>query len=385
MKPTLLVLLLFIKLFIIGCAPSKMAIKKTISHDYHNIVFSPEQILKSSSGKVDVTITPIDAASINQETYEAASRDGNYEKELATAIDKRKNELDRLSKSEKYNINRKINGIDAVTKLEKEGLIPSNTAYQLKSRIWYGSEYGKDGTEIASLSDIEIFADKFNPYKINEKYLSVFKVTFENMGNEIEKIRLKEIQVVSGEELLYPLGIEYFENNLKEDPEKIKNIYRMNMPEELALTPAQRITKFIAIPAINTGSENLQFQIIKGKEIINFDFKVNEKRNNKRYVLESYDIFTDGLESTAWVDYYFAINYENGVSFALSDARVYVNEEKKMTPVSIYAVCIDNNNTAKARIAKKVKFKFGLEKDNKVVVLFENSNKKSKDNNKIRN
>jgi hypothetical protein len=370
MKPTQLLLFVLATQFIVGCAPARKISKKTISHNYYNISFLPEQIQKTGLGKVEVTFTPIDAASINRETFEAASRDGNYEKELATAIEKRKSELAGLSKIEKAYVNGKINGIDAISKLEKENLIPSNTAYQLKMRIWYGDEYGKNGTEVTSLSDVETYADNFNPYKINQKYLSVFKVTFENKGNEIEKIRLKELQVVSGEELLYPLGIDYFENNLKEEPEKIKNAYRMNMPEELVLTPSQRITKFIAIPAINPRNENLQIQIIKGKDIVNFDFKVKEQGYSKNYNVESYDIFSSGLEDGFTQYYYYAVNYQNGVSFATTDARIFVNEEKMSANASIYAVAI-HKTTSKAKTARKVNFRFGDEEKNKVVVTFE--------------
>ena len=330
MKQINLFILLLIAQFLIGgCSPSMKVIKKTISHNYYNTNFSPEQIQKSGLGKVAVTITPIDAASINHETFDAASRDGNYEKELAIAIEKQKSELGGLSKADKAYINGKINGIEAVSNLEKSNQISSNTAYQLKLRIWYGEDYGKNGTEVTSLSDVETYADNFNPYKINEKYLSVFKVTFENKGEEIEKIRLKEIQVVSGEELLYPLDIEYFENNMKSDGEKIKNAYRMNMPEELVLTPKQRITKFVAIPAINPRNENLQIQIIKGNEILNFDFEVKEQNLNKNYVVESYDIFTSGLDDPLSQDFYFAVSYQNGVSYATIGKRIFIKEEKK--------------------------------------------------------
>jgi hypothetical protein len=383
MKLTQFLSLLLIISFFVGCASGRKISKKTISHNYYNIKFSPEQIQKSGLGKVEVTITPIDAASINRETFEAASRDGNYEKELATAIEKRKSELDGLSKTERAYVNRKINAIDAVVNLEKENLIPSNTARQLKLRIWNGEEYGNDGSEVTSLSDVETFADNFNPYKINKKYLSVFKVTFENKGNEIEKIRLKELQVVSGEELLYPLEIEYFENNLKEEPEKIKNAYRMNMPEELVLTPSQRITKFISIPAINPKNANLQIQIIRGKEIADFNFMVEEEGTSKNYLVENYDIFTSGLDNSSSYKYYIAVNYKNGVSFATSHSRIYVSEEKKSAPVSVYLVAV-NLATSKARAARKINFRFGDEEKNEVVVDFENAPMK-KSNNKMLN
>ena len=231
---------------LVACFPGRKILKKTINHSYQNTKFTPESVQKQGLGKVVMTITPIDAASINHETYDAATRDGNYEKELAISIEKMKNDLAKLSKAQRAEITGKINGIEAVTNLEKEKLIPANTAYQLKLRILHGKEYGKDGTEVTALSDVENYADNFNPYKINQKYLSVFKITFENNGTEIEKLKLQELQVVSGEVLLYPLAIEYFEKNLTNESEKVKNAYRMNMPDDLIITPSQRITKYIA-------------------------------------------------------------------------------------------------------------------------------------------
>lgn len=353
-----------------GCVSTQKISKKTINHSYYNIKFTPEQIQKNGLGKVEITVVPIDAARINQETFEAASRDGNYEKELAVAIEKRKSESSGLSKREKAYINGVINAIDAVSKLEKDNQIPANTAYQLKMRILYGEAYGKNGTEVTSLSDVETYPDNFNPYKINEKYLSVFKVTFENKGNEIQKVALKEFQIVSGEELLYPLGIEYFENNLKEEPEKTKNAYRMNMPEEIVITPSQRITKFIAVPAINTRNENLQIQLIKGKDIVNFDFKVTEQALSKNYNVESFDIFTSGLNDPFAYYLYYAVSYQNGVSYAATNERVFVNNEKLSSTASVFIVAINKTNS-KAQIAQKVNFRFGDEEKNKVTLSFE--------------
>lgn len=377
MKPTRFFSLLLITFFFVGCGPSRKISRKTIIHDYYNITFLPEQIQKSSLGKVVATITPIDGESLNRETSEAASRDGDYEKEFVTEIEKKKSELESLSRAEKAHINGIINGVAAVTKLEKENLIPSNTAYHLKLRILHGDKQGQNGTELSNLSDVEYFADNFNPYKMNNKYFSVFKVTFENKGSEIEKIRLKEFQVVSGEELLYPLEAEYFEDNLKEEPEKLKNIYRMNMPQELVLTPSQRITKFVAVPAINPKNENIQVQIIKGNEIINFDFKVKEKGVTQDYLMESYDIITSGFSDLSTYDFYYAINYKGGTSFAASTARIFVSEEKKAAPASIYVVAI-NKTTSKAITARKINFQFNEEEKNKVVVKFESLSKKKK-------
>jgi len=377
MKPTQFFSLLLITFFFASCTPSRKISKKTINQDYHNLTFLPEQIQKLGLGKVEVTITPIDAASLDQETSEAANRDGGYEKEIVTGIEKIKSESESQSKAEKAYYNGVINGIEAINKLVQQNIIPSNTAYQLKLRILNGEDSGRNGTELTSLSDSENFSNYYNPYKINENYLSVFKITFENKGNEIEKIGLKELQVVSGEELLYPLGMEYFESNLKQETEKIKNAYRMNMPQELVLTPSQRITKFIAIPAINRKNENIQVQIIKGKEIVNFDFKIKEKRIRKDYLVESYDIFPSGFGDVNTQYFYYAVTYQDGVSFATSGDRIFVSEEKKKIPASIYVVSI-NRTSSRARTAKKVNFKFNEQEKNKVTVEYESMNKKKK-------
>lgn len=362
-------LLILTVLFLSRCATTTKVSKKAITHNYFNLVFSPEQIQYEILNKVELTITPIDAAGLNKETFEAASRDGNYEKELASSIEKRSNELDELSKADRTFISGKINAIEAISKLEANNLIPASTAYQLKYRIWYGNEYGKNGTELTALSAVETSSDSFNPYQIDKKYLSVFKVTFENMGNEIEKVALNQLQVVSGEELLYPLAIEYFEDNLKDEPEKVKNAYRMNMPAELVLTPSQRITKFIAIPAINPKNEKLQIQLINDKQNVDFEFKVHALAESKNYLLESYEIIPSGLGYPI-IDYlYYAVNFQDGVSFATIDNRIFVSDEKKSNLISVYAIAISSTNS-KVKTAQKINFQLNEQDKNSILIEF---------------
>jgi hypothetical protein len=361
-------------LTLMGCAPSKNTVK-TIYHQYHNITFSPKKIQKQGKGKLIVTIIPIDAASINKETYDAAMRDGNYEKELATAIEIQRNNLNGLSNTERRIVTGRINAIDAINTLEENNLISLNTAQQLKMRIWYGKNYGKDGTEINSLSDIETFSDIFNPYKINQKYLSVFKITFENKSRVIERVNLKDFQIVSGEELLYPFEIKYFENNFDMKSEKIKNIYRMNMPEELVITPSQRVTKYLAIPAVNPQNKNLNLQMIRNSEIESFDFKVTEQTNDINYQVEGYDLVMTNLPYNPSTYYfYFALKYQNGVSFALKNRRIYVSDEMKNIPTSLYAIAIDRRN-GKVKTAKRENVRFAI-MDNLIYIRYNRKKRK---------
>jgi hypothetical protein len=353
---------------VLGCGTSKEIVKKTVTHDHFNISFAPEIIHKSGSDQLGVSIAPIDAKSLNRETFDAASRDGNYEKELTTAIEKQREELSKLPKAERTIINGKINGINAINKLEQDKIIPAFTAYQLRLRVWFGETYGKDGTEVASLSDIEVYADNFNPYKINDKYLSVFKVTFENKGNEILKVSIKEFQFLSGEELLYPLGMDYFENSLKSEPEKIKNAYRMNMPDELLLAPKQKAIKYISIPAINPKNLNLSIQKIKEKEVVNFEFKVIEKALRRNYQFESYDIYQEGLDNYNYY-YYSALTYQNGPSFATASGRIFVSEENKSSPASVYVIAIDRYKS-EVKTAYRLNIRLVDQKNNRIVMPF---------------
>ena len=361
----------------LGCKAPK-TINKAITHEYKNLVFTPNKIQKSGFGKMEITIAPIDARSLNKESFEASGRDGNYEKELAIEIEKTQHEFETLSKSEKAFLNGRIKGIETVNKLEKDGLMAASTANDLKYRIWYGKEFGKDGTEISSISDINIYPDDYNPYKINQKYLSVFKVTFENNGNQIEEISLKQFQIISGEELLFPLSIDYFENNLKNESEKIKNVYRMNMPATIIITPSQRITKYIAIPALNPRNQNLKIQLIKESAIINYDFQVNEENIIKKHNLKNYEIVAKGLDdiqSTYY--YYYAVSYDNGITFATKDEYLFIDEEKKNHLLSIYIIAIQSPGS-KAKFAIKNNFRLSEIEKNKIIVPFDTSNKKNK-------
>ncbi|MBI5915168.1 MAG: hypothetical protein HY842_07300 [Bacteroidetes bacterium] len=358
----------WVAVLVTACVPTRKIVNKTINHNYQNLTFTPEQVKKQSIGKVEMTITPIDAKVLNQETSDAAKRDGNYEKELSLSIEKSKRDLDEMSKEEKAFVQGRIKAVNAVSDLVKRGEIPTAIGYDLQYRIWYGDEYGRDGTEVSSLSEIDNFPDNFNPFKINDKFLSVFKITFENKGSEIEKFNVKDFQITSGEEQLYPLATEYFEENLKNEPEKVKNAYRMNMPMELTLTPNQKVTKYIAVPAINPSNKELQVQYIKDKSVLNFDFAVSAKVMNKSYQVESFDIRSETFHDPSRYDYFFAINYSQGISYAAASTRVFVSEDKKVTPVSIYGIAIENNSSRKVYFGKNENFKFSAVLKNLVKV-----------------
>ena len=336
---------LFIKLIcilIISSCTSTKPLNKEVSQKYYSLGFSPENLKKKTSN-TEITITPIDAKSLNKETYDAALRDGNYEKEFVSVVENWKSKMSSYSKNEKNYIQGKINAIDYLSNLEKEGRIPPQISVLLKQRIIY-ENIGKDGSEIESLSDISISPSEFNPYKGNINYFSVFKVTFENKGNTIEKINLKDFQIVSNEEQLYPLASEYFEKNLGSKSETIKNSYRMNMPNELTLTPNQRINKYIAVPAINSENNKLQVQLIRNGKVENFDFTVSKNETEKKYKLNKYELIGSG-DIKNLSKFYFVISYKNDIAYSLKDYQIFVSDEKKKIKATVYAIALNSSNT----------------------------------------
>ncbi|MFT3934518.1 MAG: hypothetical protein QM726_12925 [Chitinophagaceae bacterium] len=310
---------------------------KQVTQIYYNLDFTPESVKKTNKS-IDISVTPIDAKSLNKETYEAALRDGNYEKEFYTYIEKWKSDLRSQTKHDRILTQGKINAFDLLGKLEKEGSIPKQISITLKRKI-ANETIGKDGTEIESLGDIDLYPSEFNPYKGETNYFSVFKITFDNKSEAIDKVNLKEFQIISNEEQLYPLASEYFEKNLEGHTESIKNSYRMNMPSELTVTPGQRINKYIAVPAININNKKLQVQLIRGNIISNFDFIISKKEIEKKYNLERYELVAQKPNNLFRL--YFVISYKDNISYPLKDNKLFVSDEKKNLKASVYSIAIN--------------------------------------------
>jgi len=357
---------------LIGCAPTKAITKKEISHVNQVLTFKPEQVKKNIGINTEVTITPIDAKILNKETSAAAKRDGNYGKEFATLIEKRKVEMPGMSKTEKASLNNIINKFNLVNKLVSSGEMAPEIGFAFQYRIIYGPSYGKEGTELVALSEVDESDSKFNPFEINDKYLSVFKLTFENKGKDVEKFNLKNFEVLSGEEQLYPLKNDYFENALKGDIEKVKNVYRINMPDEITLTPNQRITKYFAIPAINPSNTTLVVQHIKDNNVTVYDFQVNNLITKKTHNMESYEIVVKSWKDLSTFDYTFVVQFSDRVYFPTIANRFFVSDERKKEDVSIYLISVDYS-TGKSYFSQKVNVKFDQIKNNKISIDLESN------------
>ena len=352
-----------------SCSGPAKVTQKTISQKYYDLNFTPETLTKKIVNNTEITITPIDARSLNKEMFEASNRDGNYDKEINSILETFNERLSRASKQQKIYLQGKINAFEYLSAQEKEGKIPANIALLLKRKI-NDERSGNDGSEPETLGDGNVFTnDSYNPYKSQDKYFSVFRIAFENKGSEIEKINLKEFQLISNDEQLYPLSSGYFETILRSNTETIKNAYRKNMPDELVITSGQKITKYLAVPAINSENSKLQVQFIRDKNVVDFDFDLNRKEVDKKYTLENYTLDYTGEGNEFAYKVFYVISYKDNVSFAIENDKLFVSNDKKQLPASIYAIGINTSNSEIVYAATE-NFKFASVSGNKKQVEF---------------
>lgn len=362
-------------MLISSCSSPKKT-TRIVNQEYINLSFNPKLITKLIGNNTELTIIPIDAKDLDEVTDQAADRDGNYHKEFISFVESWKSKINSIPKSEKSVLQGKINTFDYLLKLEKEGVISNEISRFFKRKV-INSKSGYDGSEIESLSEKRITSSEYNPYKIDEKYFSVFKLTFENKGNEIDKISLKDFQLISNEEQLYPLATEYFEKNLLDNTESIKNSLRMNMPNELIITPSQKITKFIAVPAINNENSKIQVQHIIEKKVNNFDFDILKSEVKKLYNLEKYKIIYAGEVYSNSYYLYYVIEYTDNVVYSIIEDIIYVSDEKKNIPANIYGIGF-NPLTSNVYFGSLKNYKFSENKNNVVKLEFKKQKKNKK-------
>lgn len=336
-------MLLHIIILFVSCSTSKKIVTRTITQNFTDLNITPTKQTKEIRKNLQLSVIPIDAIDLNIETYNAAERDGNYQKESIQYYESLKSQLNSVPKNQKSKFEGKINAFDCLNRLETEGKIPANFANRLKQRI-YSDNSGRDGTEIDLLSDKFSGFSEFNPYKLNENYFSVIKLQFQNEGKEVEKISLKDFQLASNEEQLYPLNTDYFEKNIDNRSERMKNAYRMNMPNELLITPSQKVVKYLAVPALNTLNSQLSIQYIENNKFQNFDFNISRNIQSKTFVMEQYVLGFESKKAVGTYHVYYAVGFPNGVVFTLKDDKLFLDENKKNELINIYAIGIEVNN-----------------------------------------
>ncbi len=331
------ILIIFSLLILNSCAPKRL--KKTVELSYSNVIFKPTELSKKVNSNLTLNIEPIDAKKLNNEIFEASRLDGSYEKTLIQSYIYQEEVKQSLSLEERRKLGI-ATSIDNFLNKAANDNIPESVIINFKEKVLntylLGKSYGFNGSEVNYFRGNERYKI-LNPYNNNNKYLSLFKLTFKNSGNAIEEIESKNFQILNNNELLYPFKNLYFEDNLK-GQESLKFIYRMNLPDNLRIVSGQTVVKYISIPALNTEYKNLIVNYIVKDKTIDFPYDITAETKNEVENFLEFQITQS--EYTGNYRYYYVIKTDDAI-FPLDGKSFFINEKNISQPISIYKLTID--------------------------------------------
>ena len=330
------ILLIWIIVFY-GCSSTKIPKKETIKIDetYQKVSFTPETISKEISTGFQISITPIDAKEMNGIAYTTTLFDGDYEKKksISTIIEEQLKQLN-LSEEERRKIELRQQISDYIKDKIKQGELPENAGDNLMWKLW-NKNAGTDGTE---RSIGRGFPGIFNPYKVNNKYLSVFRLTFKNTSRVVKRLELRELLFNSGYEQLYPFETSYFEKLYENDQEKLRIIYRLNMPNELVMPPGETVIKYVSTPSLNPTIQNLNVKLIQDEQTESFNYSVQIDGQSQTTFLEKYTFKAKNEFNLQVKRYYLILVTENNQIHIIKENSLFLPQEIKLDNLNLYAV-----------------------------------------------
>lgn len=341
-----IIIVLIVTLLLSSCG-AKRVTKKEITTNYTNITFTPKESEQLLSESFTLSVEPIGAKDLNLEVAETIMRDGGYEKRYSTSTDLFE-DINKLSRSQRRKIENYLKTVEFIGKLYEENhfdqYVQNALLEKTHNEYLLGEPFGYNGTEKYQNSGEDsyysAYYEDFNPYRLNNRYLSIFRLKFINTGSEINEVNIDNFQITNNLEQLYPFKIEYFENNEEVDSEKMKFIYRMNMPDNLVVTPSQSVVKYISTPAINPMSNDITISYIKDNSVINYPFELHAERVVDKISLSIYYLnYNKRVYGPADFIAY-VVDLGDKSVFPLRSNVIHLNEEEAMSPITVYMILI---------------------------------------------
>lgn len=331
-------------LLLSSCAPVESLADRTIEHRYQNLNFEPDFLVNDIEEGLSLTVKPIDASVLNDLTFEAAFRSGDYEQEVFEeymVMADRQN----LSDAEKIYYDHLITFTNDLISRMNSGRISRQLGHSLIDRVW-GKSDGNIGAEVESISESKGFPN-YNPFYDGRGYLSVFNLMFENTSDEVKTVDFNKFQVATTNEVFYPHIMDYFSDRFSRNNSKLENAYRFNMPNTLTIAPGQIIEKYLAIPAIGRNTENITVQFFKeNNEVSSYSYNLNVVTKEQEIVYNQFLI--QPSQSNIYV-YFHALIFDNGNTFSLRRNRFYIPKNQIDQSVTLCSVRIPNSRRAQHR------------------------------------
>ena len=353
---------------LLSCTSVKnVPVKEQIRVDevQQKVQFFPATISQEISADLDVSITPIDAKAMNRITYEATLFDGDYEKKQTTSTTIEETlKSNSLSKEERNKIELRKQIIDFVEKKIQSGEIPKVAGERLSWKLWNKLE-GIDGSETRIGRG---YPNTYNPFLLDNKYLSVFQIKFQNKGSSVKRLKLSDIFFNSGVEQLYPFETSYFEKLYTDNQEKTRIIYRLYMPSEMTIPPNESIVKYVSIPSLNPTIQNLDVKIIRENTSKNYSFSVKFDASNQTTILEKVNFKALDEEKLHVLRYYLVLLTSDGQVHILKDNSIFLPTDLSANEkISIFGIATLPTGYA---FTKNVNLTFGIEQSKEIFLNF---------------
>lgn len=299
-------------------------------------VFKPINDEVSYKG-AKIKITPISAEELNSmfdnETGYNGEFNYSYYMKTVNSFFLKKNK----KKKEKSDLEFLIEGADWLLENEK---IAQNEHKLLVKEIYYNNNF-----ELAEEIYNSSKRTQNNPFYINGKYLSVFKVEFTNNTNSFIPFN-NEIFVESGNSIQLPLSSSFISTiqNTHNSVNKIIALERHNLEKGMMIPPYSKFTKLFAITPTNYNEKSLTISISG----VNKKFKWNIDQNNSTIDLlhkfHEFKIswFTDGNYTFSSAKKYSIVDKSTGYAF-FSEDNFLIEDKDLNSEIEIFALVLNND------------------------------------------
>jgi hypothetical protein len=243
-------------------------------------------------------------------------------------------EKEGLTREEKLLIQEKKQCENFINQKLSEKEISKEAAEFLIWKLWNPYK-GMDGT---SVDEESINRPTFNPYFVNEKYLSVFKLVITNQGDNKESISINSLFIQNGDEQLLPIKTKqlasYHKDAIRPDMAR-----RLNLPNDLVIFPGDTIVKYVAIDPISVSKGSFRLRYDLDEKFIEYEYTVAIKTRATEETKYKYTFKSDDFEYGYYINrYYFVLEMPDSSIVPLVENSIYLPKKYITKNVNVIGI-----------------------------------------------
>ncbi len=161
---------------------------------------------------------------------------------------------------------------------------------------------------------------KNNPFIIDGKALSVFKIIFENNTSNVKTFEISNVRIYNSNEQLLPLTYSFL-SSFQQSKIKYILLERIYIPSTIQIEPNQIVVKYFATFPFDEEDENIDLYIANNKYSININKNVEIQNIEEEYRLLQFNPYMSGSM--------IPVNCETGKSYSVIEGKIYIPTKQK--------------------------------------------------------